>query len=445
MSTPVRVRVRMYQVGFGDCFLVSIEYDEPLDDGRAERHLLIDFGSTRSPREGRARGRMADVATLIEKHTGGVLDALVVTHRHRDHVMGFEDKTGAQTMRALAPKLVLRSWTEDPQLPATADGPEGAALAEPGSAGTVGRSSARFARMLAEAQDHAATLAGRVGLDEVVREEAGEQLKNAAAVALLEELSADGRGRYLYAGADAGLESVIPGLTTTVLGPPTVEQDPRVAKQRAENPEYWMLALSASLREAAGPAGSASGDDAQRAPIRLGPGPVRWLVERLARQRSASTARLVRDLDDALNNTSLVLLLEIGGLSLLFPGDAQIENWQYTLERLGDEPKLRDRLARVDLYKVGHHGSRNATPRSLHALWTDRPDDASPLTALMSTRPGTHGKKEATAVPRATLVTALEQVAALHSTDDLADGEEYLELEADVARGPFRRVEPDRP
>ena len=68
----------MYQVGFGDCFLVSVEYDAPLADGRAERHLLIDFGTSHSPREGRARGRMADVAALIEQHTGGELDVLVV-------------------------------------------------------------------------------------------------------------------------------------------------------------------------------------------------------------------------------------------------------------------------------------------------------------------------------------------------------------------------------
>ena len=36
------VRVRMYQVGFGDCFLLSFEYA-----GQAEpaRHVLIDFGT----------------------------------------------------------------------------------------------------------------------------------------------------------------------------------------------------------------------------------------------------------------------------------------------------------------------------------------------------------------------------------------------------------------
>jgi hypothetical protein len=124
----------------------------------------------------------------------------------------------------------------------------------------------------------------------------------------------------------------------------------------------------------------------------------------------------------------------------LFPGDAQIENWQFTLDRLAHEPELKKKLAEIDLYKVGHHGSRNATPRSLHALWTDRADRLPSLTALMSTRPNVHGETEATAVPRATLVTALDQVATLISTDGLDQGEPFVEVVADATGGPFTRV-----
>ena len=154
-----------------------------------------------------------------------------------------------------------------------------------------------------------------------------------------------------------------------------------------------------------------------------------------------SVARLVRALDDALNNTSLILLLEIGGVSMLFPGDAQIENWRYTLDRLDDDAKLRAKLTVIDLYKVGHHGSRNATPRSLHRLWTQRPPDAPRITALMSTRAGVHGTTPATAVPRATLVEALRQVADVYSTEDLPDGQSFLEVVADAPGGPFRIVQ----
>ncbi len=434
MVSPVRVRVRMYQVGFGDCFLLSLEYDEPLPDGRAERHILIDYGSTRSAREGRAPGRMGDVAPLIAEHTHGQLDVLVLTHRHKDHLYGLSVDASAKVVRALNPGLVLRPWTEDPDLPAEADGP---ALAADEST-PLGVASGRFARDLSEAQDAVRRLAASPGLHDNLKVKALEQVKNVDAITLLDELSAAGTGRYLFAGADAGVSNLVPGLGITVLGPPTVEQDTRVTKQDDEHPEYWMEALHASLDRAAVDA-TADGADPEPT-VRVGPGPVRWLIERLSRQKTHSVARLVRKLDDALNNTSLILLLEVGDLAMLFPGDAQIENWQFTLDQLATDPELKKKLAGIDLYKVGHHGSRNATPRSLHALWTDRSDDLPPLTALMSTRADVHGESEATAVPRATLVTALQQVATLISTDDLDQGEQFVEVVSDAAGGPFTRV-----
>jgi beta-lactamase superfamily II metal-dependent hydrolase len=59
----------------------------------------------------------------------------------------------------------------------------------------------------------------------------------------------------------------------------------------------------------------------------------------------------------AMNNTSLVLLFEVGNTCLLFPGDAQWENWQYAL----GQKKYLKLLKRVNFYKVGHH--RASTPR----------------------------------------------------------------------------------
>ena len=111
--SPNRITVRMYQVGFGDCFLLSFGYHASLPDGRRERHVLIDFGSTRWPKNYLPRYR--EIATDIAIRTKGKLDGLVITHRHKDHLGGFGDDTAAATIAALAPSLVLRSWTEDPQ------------------------------------------------------------------------------------------------------------------------------------------------------------------------------------------------------------------------------------------------------------------------------------------------------------------------------------------
>ena len=100
---------------------------------------------------------------------------------------------------------------------------------------------------------------------------------------------------------------------------------------------------------------------------------MRWLIERLAQQKTHSVTRLVRKLDDALNNTSLILLMRGRRAEPAVPRRRPDRELEYTLDRLPHEPELRAKLAGIDLYKVGHHGSRNATPRSLHALWVDRP------------------------------------------------------------------------
>ncbi len=74
---------------------------------------------------------------------------------------------------------------------------------------------------------------------------------------------------------------------------------------------------------------------------------------------------LALDLDDHINNTSLVLAFELGqgdeAPVLLFPGDAQVGNWLswHTLD--SDGHFAEDLLRRTVLYKVGHHGSHNAT------------------------------------------------------------------------------------
>jgi hypothetical protein len=78
---------------------------------------------------------------------------------------------------------------------------------------------------------------------------------------------------------------------------------------------------------------------------------------------------LALDLAGDTNNTSLALAFEWGppgkGRVLLFPADAQVGNWlSWRDQRYGDSKvEIEDLLDRVVLYKVGHHGSHNATVR----------------------------------------------------------------------------------
>jgi hypothetical protein len=458
----------MYRVGFGDCFLLSFEYPAVLQDGRAVRHVLVDFGSTSLARGQRS---LVPVAKQINAHTnGGELDVVVVSHRHRDHLSAFAVPEIANMLAKRGyPKLVVRSWTENPRARSTSKG--GTAVAASNASAAVGSKSADFLATLDAAEKFSEVLARKTdgasgrSLAAGVHRMALGQLKNAPAVTQLRTWSRRGRGAYLHYGMRSGIEKVIPGIKVHVLGPPTVDQHADVARQRSRDPdEFWMLyrqlaaglspadfGIDADADEPLGGPGDSTSDESAAMPAdsaaeeapkvseNIGdPGPVRWLADQLSRQRVNSMLRIVRILDDVLNNTSLILLFEVPGarpLKLLFPGDAQIENWEYALKVVKERKANLDLLRDVDLYKVGHHGSRNATPRTLFNLWTDPDEPAHQMTAVMSTKANVHGESVATAVPRKTLVAALDT--RVHpnffSTQSLTSAQPFYELVADLA------------
>jgi hypothetical protein len=152
----------------------------------------------------------------------------------------------------------------------------------------------------------------------------------------------------------------------------------------------------------------------------------RWLIPRMESLQIDQTLQIVRELDKKLNNTSVILLFEVGKHKLLFPGDAQIENWSYCLKHAPDHEIAENRklLAGVTLYKVGHHGSLNATPKSLWNLFEHRSEEDrnDRLRTVLSTMPGTHGDVErGTEVPRGKLVNELHKWSDLVTTEDLTD------------------------
>jgi beta-lactamase superfamily II metal-dependent hydrolase len=429
-TTPEHVSVRMYQVGFGDCFLVSFDYDQPLDDGRNKRHVLVDMGSTHKPRDGPGKV-VAGAAKLIAEHADAI-DVVVATHRHRDHLSGFADAGAAETVATFKPKLVMRPWTDDPALPEDATKPRD----DPRN----------FAAMLAQGQAYAKAVAERIGeadarsLRGELAAATDEQLPNLDAINQLNEWAENGRGEYLSAGMESRLGEIVPGINVRVLGPPRIDQWPEMLDQTASDPEYWMAQLTHiqatpdrvfdDRRPAEMLVRGAEGEE-----LLVEPGPVSWLIDKLERQQLHSLMRIVRTVDDALNNTSLILLIDSGDVRMLFPGDAQIENWSWSLKHAPNSAEIRKLLARVDLYKVGHHGSRNGTPRTLFRLWGEDPDPKRPMVALMSTMAGPHGETEATKVPRQTLVDALERRATLLTTNELDKELRYLEVKAKTSGG----------
>ena len=140
-----------------------------------------------------------------------------------------------------------------------------------------------------------------------------------------------------------------------------------------------------------------------------------------------------------MNNTSVILLFEAGDKKLLFPGDAQIENWSYALDQAEKKPALKKRLAAVNLYKVGHHGSLNATPKSLWELFEhkgpahDHGDEEDRLKTVVSTMAGKHGSTDrGTEVPRSKLVEELKKQSDFFTTQSLKGKKLFHDLEIEL-------------
>ncbi len=406
---PSELTIRTYQVGFGDCFLLSFKY--PTE----ERHVLIDFGSTRLS-EGAS---LEHVAADIEEVVGENLVAVVATHRHKDHLSGFAtDKKGngqrasGSIIRACKPKYVLMPWTETPDLARSARAPAGSSK---GFVQTLGHMHT-FARAALEA----ARARGSLSQEDAEQIEliADDNLKNESAV---RNLATMGKPLYLHHGQrPTQLERLLPGVRIDVLGPPTLEQTSAITKQRAKDrDEFWTLqGMNAGENETGN--GRALFPDA---PTLSSPPPdMRWFCSRVTHLANQQLLSIVRILDCAMNNTSLILLFTVGRKRLLFPGDAQIESWRYALSEAKNHEQMRKQLAAVDVYKVGHHGSLNATPLTLWNGFDKRAPRSNPrrMKSLMSTLPGVHGKEEsATEVPRRRLATALSRETELHRTDKL--------------------------
>ena len=350
---PAAIDLRMYNVGFGDCFLLSFSYDRAID-GRNVRHVLIDFGTKALPKGGAS---LRDIAQRIAADCAAKLDVVVVTHRHQDHLSGFTPAVGGELIAGLQPDRVLRPWTEEPGVTDIDD-----AIAAADTVAAKGLAAGQgFARAVAELRYPTRPTAAQAQM----RALAQMQVHDAEATGVLDAMSEHGRGRYLRLGGDPDTTDLLPGVRIRVLGPP----DPTVAQDlyhyAGTSQEYW-LRLS---RDLPGPVeasmlGSTDEQDQGLAPPAVPPpGPTRWLVDRLERQHVRSAFALIQAFDKVLNDTSLILLIEAAGHTMLFPGDAQWEDWAVCLNTNTGARALHDDLRRVDLYKVGHHGSRDATPK----------------------------------------------------------------------------------
>src|SRR5690606_38435721 len=103
------VNIKMFQVGeLGDCFLLKFM------EGDEKTHMLIDCGSFRNSARSKQRLRKIVKYILDKELEGELLDIVVATHQHNDHVSGF---LHAEDLFKGKVKQVWLPWLDDPRDP----------------------------------------------------------------------------------------------------------------------------------------------------------------------------------------------------------------------------------------------------------------------------------------------------------------------------------------
>ena len=339
------ISVRMYNVGFGDCFLIRI----PTDDG--ERRMLVDCGF-----HSQGKGAFSDqeiVKQIKSDLNGDGLHVIVATHRHQDHISGFGEKD------LWADVSVDEVW-----LPFTAN-PE-MAQDEPALRAWHGLMGAAAALCNSDGKLTPAAVATLGSRDPVEQAAIAFMLWNARAnQPAIDNLlrgfkKADGRlstRRFLPekgAYPTSFSTPVLPGVKVHVLGPPL---DAGMRKSK-KVPSTW--AFDAAVAGTAEALHDSPFSEEWRVPAAT------LSARRPFLDKSLDAIRLFNDdllyaasaLDGFLNGESLVLVLEIGRARILLPGDAEVGAWTTILA----DPKALELAASATFMKVGHHGSHNATP-----------------------------------------------------------------------------------
>ncbi len=378
-----RVRIRMYRQGLGDCFLLTF----PRKQG-GPVHMMIDCGvvlGTPDP-----AGIMAKVAQSLRAETvgkagRGKIDVLVITHEHWDHLSGFTPGQAQVEFDQIDFDRLWMAWTED----------ENNALAN-------SLRSEREVKKAAAAETRARLKKEKAGGAKVARMDALLGFFGMAP-------GGDGDGGADVGGTKGALDYLkkkinkqqtfkpgatpfnipgVDGIRIYVLGPP--EDKKRLGKtDPGKSQGYGLAEEQLNLASAFSAALGLPGYDAEKAQpfaqaFRM-PGidcPETYSLyndpkdawRRIDNDWLGVGERLALQLDSDTNNTSLVLAFEFidTGEVLLFVGDAQAGNWLSWDDHSWkvNDGKGPDRdvnaitlLENTVFYKVGHHGSHNATLR----------------------------------------------------------------------------------
>jgi hypothetical protein len=388
----------MYRTGLGDCFLLTFP-----GKNKKPFHMLVDCGVfSKTPNE---KQILREVAAHIKTTTGGTLDVLVGTHEHYDHLIGF--KHARDIFAGMTIREVWLSWIEKPGEPRAA------------WLRAIENKLKRGLQLALQQGMADPALAPRIeGLKSLLEFEG-----NPLAADYSEQMGEVKRWlrddvttsvRYLEPHGEA--IEMAPGVRAYPLGPPLTpkffrKMNDSKAKPETFGTEFAFSAVPAFLQAAAM---SSQHVDASEMGQLARPFERRWQIaadaaltwrvplrpdqqaggraegeaffaerygfgdhhpdawRRIDADWLSEAENLALQLDSLTNNSSLALAIEVGHARrvILMAADAQVGNWLFwhegTWTAYADDGgretvTAADLLSRTVLYKVGHHGSHNAT------------------------------------------------------------------------------------
>lgn len=354
LTDDKHVLIRMYNVGFGDCFLLVF----PAPD--RPRKVLIDCGVHFSGRNPTVPFNDVVQRVIEDVRENGVptIDLVIATHRHQDHVSGFENPL----WRSVEVKEIWMPWTED-----YTDEQANEILLKQSS--TAKKLREVLTAMIENPQRFGINDSKKTKELQALKNFSENSLKNAEAMEMLHHgfKGGDNINREYLPYKERNLNTIkpdfLPEVKVYAMGPSRDKEVIRDMDPAAD--QQWLRLMSETGKP----------DFSSHLPFHADwakPADEADPLHSILPEKDKKKIETVGDgtefgvavrLESAVNGTSLMLMFQVGKAFLLFPGDAQNGTWQSALK----DDEWRELLTKTNFYKIGHHGSHNATPKEFVA------------------------------------------------------------------------------
>jgi len=345
------LRVRAYNVRFGDAILVSIP-DTDDTGSSVTRHMMVDFGNALATQGGLDDVFEPILDDVLDVTGGAPLDLYVMSHEHLDHIQG----------------PLFAAEKHGKELTANAVWMPGSA--HPNYYDTHPDAKKKKLEMLdtdEQIRKFVGADAGHPTLNMIMLNNNPRATKDC--VEKIRSMTADGSDPvYVHRELDAA--GIHPFRDATI----------KVWAPEEDTSSYYGRFKRMALGMAGSTGGAKPGEESHLIPPS---GVDAGAFFDLVGQRRTGLVENLFTIDKASNNSSVVFSLHWKGWVLLFPGDAEERSWK-EMNREG-----RDVIELVHFLKVSHHGSHNGTPDDeiLNKVLPEQAPDGRERTALVSTNP----------------------------------------------------------